>query len=191
MINMAIMASGSGTNAEVLIKYFKNHPKIKPSLVLSNKMEAGVLERSHRLNVPSRVFTKAEMQDKKFLDVFKEFKIDIVVLAGFLLKIPTYMIDAFPNKIINIHPALLPKYGGKGMYGSFVHEAVIENGDSESGITIHLVNEAYDEGRHLFQARVDVRPNETPVSLATKIHVLEHQHFPVVVEEYICDLFQV
>ena len=191
MINLAIMASGSGTNAEAIIRHFQSHPQIRVVLVMCNKKEAGVYDRARRLGIDARWFSRADMENESFLDVFREYQVDMVILAGFLLRIPPFMIRAFPDRMINIHPALLPNYGGKGMYGHHVHEAVIENGEVESGITIHLVNENYDEGRHLFQARVKVERGETADSLASKIHVLEHRHFPRVIEEYASALFNV
>ena len=189
MINLAILASGSGTNAEALVKHFQNHARIRVVFILSNKKDAGVLDRADRLGVKKELFTKAEMETDDFIKMLKEKEVDLIILAGFLLKIPSSLIAAFPNKIINIHPALLPKYGGKGMYGQRVHEAVLENNEEESGITIHIVNEAYDEGRHLFQAKLKVKHEESPDELASRIHKLEHQHFPEVVEKYALSLF--
>jgi phosphoribosylglycinamide formyltransferase-1 len=189
MIRIAIFASGSGTNAEALINHFSGNSNIQIAKVLSNKESAGVLGRADRLGISKGTFSKSELQDDSFLTVLKNDKIDFIVLAGFLLKIPPYLIKAFPEKIVNIHPALLPKYGGKGMYGHYVHEAVIENGENESGITIHLVDEIYDNGRHLFQAKVPVDSSDTPGTLASKIHELEHAHFPTIVENYIKESF--
>lgn len=185
MIKIAILASGSGTNAEALAHHFSGHSGIEVALILSNKSSAGVLERASRLNIPSKVFTKEALEQEGFVDFLKHEGIDYIILAGFLLKIPEAMVRAYPNRILNIHPALLPKYGGKGMYGSHVHNAVIANHEKESGITIHLVNEAYDEGQPLFQAKVPLEPTDDADSLALKIHALEHEHFPRVVEEYI------
>lgn len=185
MIKIAILASGSGTNAEALVKHFSHHSKIEVALILSNKEDAGVLERAKRLNIPAKTFSKSNLLESAFVNSLKKAAIDYIVLAGFLLKIPEGLIKAYPDKIINIHPALLPKYGGKGMYGSRVHEAVVSNKEKESGITIHLVNENYDEGRQLFQAKVILEANENANTLAQKIHALEHKHFPSVVENYI------
>jgi len=188
MLNIAILASGSGTNAEAIMKHFLHHSNIQIALVLSNKPNAGVLNRSKHYGVATKVFSKSDMESEKFIDLLKENKIDLIVLAGFLLKIPSLLIKAFPDRIINIHPALLPKYGGKGMYGNYIHEAVIANEESESGITIHLVNEAYDEGRHLFQLSLKIQENESPEELAARILKLEHLHFPLVVEKYAMSL---
>ncbi|WP_258102706.1 phosphoribosylglycinamide formyltransferase [Marinoscillum sp. MHG1-6] len=185
-INIAIFASGSGSNAERIIKEFEG-TLLKPCVVFCNKPNAFVLERSKKLGVPAVVFNREEFSSENFLDKLSAFKIDFIVLAGFLWKVPEYLIKAYPNKIINIHPALLPKYGGKGMYGSHVHEAVVANGEQETGITIHLVNENYDEGRHIFQAKCPVTPNDTPETVASKIHELEYEHFPAVIAQYISD----
>lgn len=184
-MNIVIFASGSGTNAEQLVRYFKSSEDIAVKAIFSNKPQAFVLERARNLQIPSEVFTKADFTADTFLESLKKYQADFIVLAGFLWKLPDYLIQAYPDKIINIHPSLLPKYGGKGMYGSFVHEAVIQNRDTESGITIHLVNEHYDEGRILFQCSCEVEQNDTPDSLAAKIHALEHRHFPEVVEKFI------
>lgn len=182
-INLAILASGSGTNAENIVKHFANHDSIAVTKILANKPDAFVLERAKNLGVPSAVFSKSEFNGLSFL---KELKgVDYLILAGFLWLIPAYLIEAFPNKIINIHPALLPKYGGKGMYGSRVHESVIEANEKESGITIHLVNEEYDKGKHLFQAKCEVSSEDTAEIVASKVHALEYKHFPSVIEEYI------
>ncbi|REE01700.1 phosphoribosylglycinamide formyltransferase [Marinoscillum furvescens] len=183
--NIVVFASGSGSNAEQLIKHFEAVEDISVSAVFCNKPNAYVLERAKKLGVPSEVFDRSSFHDEQFLNRLQKFEADFIVLAGFLWKVPEYLIGAFPDKIINIHPALLPSYGGKGMYGQHVHEAVIANKEPFSGITIHLVNENYDEGRTLFQAKVAVGAEDTPDSLAQKIHQLEHQHFPVVVEDYI------
>lgn len=183
LTNIVIFASGSGTNAENLIKYFSDSPEIKVSKVLSNKEDAYVHQRAKNLNIPSESFSRSEFADESFLQKIE--KANYLILAGFLWLIPPYLIQAFPNRIINIHPALLPKFGGKGMYGSRVHGAVIDNREEESGITIHLVNEEYDKGRVLFQAKCVVEEADTPDLLAQKIHALEYEHFPKVVEDYI------
>ena len=159
------------------------------SCIFSNKQDAYVLQRAERLNTPTLTFSKAEFNDPSFMKKELESrKIDFIVLAGFLLLVPSYLIEAFPNKIINLHPSLLPKFGGKGMYGSRVHEAVIEQAEKQSGITIHIVNKEYDKGKVLFQATTDVSPNDTPDSLAGKIHELEFQHLPSVVESHFSSL---
>ena len=173
-----------GTNAQNIIEYFREHHSAKVILVLSNKKGAKVLDRAKNLNVNSLIFTKNELLDKNgVLDVLKKEDPDLIVLAGFLLMFPKFILDEFPQKVINIHPALLPKYGGKGMYGSYVHEAVIENSEQESGITIHYVNEHYDEGAIIFQKSISLTQGETSDSLASKIHQLEYLYFPKVIEE--------
>ncbi len=182
---LAIFASGSGTNAEEIFKHFQHHPRIEVVLLLSNKPDAFALARAKKFNVASRVFNKAQFQDETVLGWLIEFGVTHIVLAGFLWLIPEYLIKKFPNRIVNIHPALLPKYGGKGMYGSKVHEAVKESGDTETGITIHLVNEKYDEGKVLFQDTCEVKPSDSPDDIANKIHQLEHKHFPRVIEEWV------
>jgi phosphoribosylglycinamide formyltransferase-1 len=180
--NIAILASGSGTNAEEIMKYFQNSTKGKVVLVASNKKEAFVLERAKKFQVPSYTFDKALLESGELSQKLKKYQVDLVVLAGFLLKIPDNLIQAFPDKIVNIHPALLPKYGGKGMYGAKVHEAVKESGDQETGITIHLVNENYDEGKIIFQAAVSILPEDSPETIAQKVHQLEYKYFPNVIE---------
>jgi phosphoribosylglycinamide formyltransferase 1 len=181
---LAIFASGSGSNAEKIAEYFKNHPNIEISLILSNNPQAGVIARARKFQIPVVLFDKKTFYDtKRIVELLQNQHIDLVVLAGFMMLIPEAMVQAFPNKIINIHPALLPKYGGKGMYGHFVHEAVVAAQESESGITIHYVNEHYDEGTIIFQASCPVSPSDTPEDVAKKVQVLEHQHFPEVVEQ--------
>ncbi len=183
MKNIAIFASGSGTNAQKIMAHFTSSRAVNVQMVLVNNPEAGVIERANKFNVPVRVFNRAEFSKSDIIvGVLQENKIDLVVLAGFLWLVPVNMVNAFPNKIINIHPALLPNYGGKGMYGDKVHEAVIASGDTESGITIHYVNNKYDEGAVIAQFKCAIRSTDTPDSLASNIHKLEHQHFPVVIE---------
>ncbi len=182
-INLAIFASGSGTNAENIANYFSDHNSIKVDRIFSNKKDAYVHERAKILQIKSSAFSREEFNSSLFVE--KMQNIDFIVLAGFLWLIPRYLIEAFPNKIINIHPALLPKYGGKGMYGNYVHEAVIAAREKESGISIHLVNEQYDEGELLYQAKCTVERRDTPKSLAQKIQKLEYAHFPRVIEEFI------
>ena len=184
MKNLAIFASGSGTNAEQLIRYFQHHPNLKVACIYCNKPQAGVLERAKNLNIEAITFSKDEFKEPKFLASLKAKDIHGIILAGFLWKVPNYLTDQYHNLIINIHPALLPKYGGKGMYGHHVHETVINNKEKKSGITIHLVNEKYDDGQILYQASCDVLPRDTPESLANKIHRLEHAHFPRVADDY-------
>ncbi len=183
MIKIAIFASGSGTNAENIIKHFQNHSKISVAAVLSNRKNAKVLERAKNLNIPHRYFSKsAFLETENVVDYLKE-NADFIVLAGFLLKVPENILKAFPNKIINIHPALLPKFGGKGMYGMHVHNAVKAQNETETGITIHYVNENYDEGAIIFQASTAVLTSDTPDAIAANIHQLEQKHFPKVIEE--------
>lgn len=182
-VNLAIFASGSGSNAENIAKYFENHAQIKVSEILSNKMDAYVIKRANNLGIKSSAFSRDEFSAPTFLSRLQNT--DYIILAGFLWLVPEFLIRAFPNRIINIHPALLPKYGGKGMYGSRVHEAVIDSGEKESGITIHLVDQEYDKGRILFQEKCKIEQGETPAILGGKVHALEHEHFPRVIEEYI------
>lgn len=183
MKNIAIFASGSGTNAENLIRYFRTNPAGKVVLVLTNRADAGVISRARNLNTDTFVFTRDQLnQTGEVLSILKSKNIDFIVLAGFLLLIPVDILNEYNGKIVNIHPALLPRYGGKGMYGHRVHEAVIASGDTESGITIHHVNREYDEGDIIFQSKCKVEPGDTPDSLADRIHILEYEHFPPVVE---------
>lgn len=185
-IRIAIFASGSGTNAERIVNYFKDHHLIEVSLILSNKPDAYVLQRAAKLDVPSHVFERPELYESESLINFLAKKnIDAIVLAGFLWLIPKSLINRYPSKIINIHPALLPAFGGKGMYGERVHQAVINNGEWRSGITIHLVNERYDEGAILLQADCKVSSVDTPDSLAQKIHQLEYKHYPKAIENHL------
>ncbi len=188
MVNIAIFASGSGSNAENIVRYFESHPCISVALILTNRTDAYVLERAKKLNIPAVVFSKTEMNESdSLLNLLIEKKIDWLVLAGFLLKVPDNLITAFADRILNIHPALLPKYGGKGMYGSRVHEAVVAAGEKESGITIHFVNNHYDEGQIAFQTTCPVLPSDTPDDVANKVHALEYEHFPAVIEKIISD----
>ncbi len=184
MRNIAIFASGSGSNAENIIRYFKNHPDVRVDSVWSNKKEAFALVRARNLDIEAHYFTREEFQSgNQMIKELQNRKIDLIVLAGFLWLVPLEFIDAFP--IINIHPALLPNYGGKGMYGARVHESVVANKDKESGITIHLVNKEYDKGEHLLQMRCPVHPGDTPDALATRIHELEYKYFPGAIEEFL------
>jgi phosphoribosylglycinamide formyltransferase 1 len=186
MNRIAIFASGSGTNAENIIRFFRPAENIEVRLVLSNKPGAKVLERAEKLGVKSTVFTRDELYNSELiLQQLLGQEINFIVLAGFLWLVPESLVKAFPGRIVNIHPALLPGYGGKGMYGARVHEAVIANGEKESGITIHYVNEKYDDGDIIFQARCPVDEYETPDSLATKIHQLEYEHYPRIIEKVI------
>lgn len=188
MKNIAVFASGSGTNAENIIKYFEDSDLARVAVVFCNRKQAGVLDRTHKLGVRSIVFSKEELENGQILKKLQETNIHFVVLAGFLLKIPSEIIEAYPEKIINIHPALLPDYGGPGMYGMAVHEAVVENEDEETGITIHYVSEDYDEGEIIFQQSVEVDYEDTPEDVQYKVQQLEHKHYPEVVEYLIKDL---
>ncbi|MFV0587247.1 phosphoribosylglycinamide formyltransferase [Bacteroides reticulotermitis] len=187
--NIAIFASGSGTNAENIIRYFQGNDSVSISLVLSNKRDAYVLERAERLQVPGCVFLKEDwITGDKVLAILQEYGIDFIVLAGFLIRVPDLLLHAYPNKIINIHPALLPKFGGKGMYGDRVHQAVIAAEEKESGITIHYINEHYDEGDVIFQAACPVLPSDTPDDVAKKVHVLEYTHYPILIDRIVAGL---
>ncbi len=185
---IAVFASGAGTNAENLIRYFRNSKVAGVEVVFTNKPDAGVIQRARKLEVPCIIFNRNQFYESdEIINLLKEKKIDWIVLAGFLWKIPPALIAAFPGRIVNIHPALLPEFGGKGMYGSHVHEAVIRSGAGESGISIHLVDENYDRGKIIFQAKIKVEKDDSPESLAQKIHGLEYKHFPVVVETMIAE----
>lgn len=186
MRNIAIFASGSGTNAENIIKYFSNKNCAKVSLVLSNKPQALVLKRAEALNVPALFFDRKQLYESGDVSGYLTlYKIDFIVLAGFLWLVPENMIEKYRGRIINIHPALLPAHGGKGMYGDIVHRSVIENREKVSGITIHYVNDKYDEGDIIFQARCKVDPRDTPETLAQKVHSLEYMHYPRIIEELV------
>jgi phosphoribosylglycinamide formyltransferase-1 len=186
---IAILASGSGTNADNIIRFFRSHPSIRVAAVISDNPRAGALARAHALGVSSTYFPREEFRSgAAVLAAFEEYAVSFVVLAGFLMKIPERVINAFPGRIVNIHPALLPKFGGKGMYGMFVHRAVIEAGERESGIAIHYINENYDEGAVIFRASCPVMPGDTPDSLAARIHELEYRHYPAVIEELVLKL---
>ena len=185
MPKIAIFASGSGTNAENLIESYKD-TSLVVTRVYCNNAKAGVIARAQRLNVPVTIFSKDELWNSSvIMDSVRAEQVDFVILAGFMMLLPQTMIDAYRNKIINIHPSLLPKYGGKGMFGIHVHEAVLANHETESGITIHLVNEEYDSGKPLFQTTCPVLENDTPESLATRVHSLEYKYYPKIVREYI------
>ncbi|MDR2388349.1 MAG: phosphoribosylglycinamide formyltransferase [Tannerellaceae bacterium] len=184
MKNIAVFSSGSGTNAENIIRYFTHSEAIKVVVVLSDNPKAGVHERVNKMDVPSFVFSRDEFTEaSRILEKLAEYKVEFIVLAGFMYKISDSLLRAFPYKIINIHPALLPKYGGKGMYGMHVHEAVVAAGEKESGITIHYINAYYDEGEIIFQTACPLSPTDTPEGVAVKIHALEHLHYPRVIEE--------
>ncbi|MDD4159113.1 MAG: phosphoribosylglycinamide formyltransferase [Proteiniphilum sp.] len=183
MIRLALFASGSGSNAENIADYFQNREDVEVSLILSNKRDAYVHVRARRLGIPSCTFSKSEFDEgTAVLELLRRHDIGFIVLAGFLLKVSHPLLEAYPRRIVNIHPALLPKHGGKGMYGDRVHRAVVEAGETESGITIHYVNEHYDEGDIIFQATCEVLPGDTPEELAGRVHALEYTHFPRVIE---------
>lgn len=189
MRNIAIFASGSGTNAENIIQYFSTRNTAKVSLVLSNKRQAMVLKRAEALKIRTVFFEHKEFYvTGKVLRYLALYKIDFIVLAGFLWLVPESIIEQYPGRIINIHPALLPAYGGKGMYGDIVHKAVITNRDKKSGITIHYVNKQYDEGDIIFQERCKVDPSDTPDTLAAKVHTLEYAHYPKIIEKLVVKL---
>lgn len=182
MKKIAIFASGSGSNAENIASYFANNENLNIECIYSNKADAYVLERAKKFNIPTVVFSRDEFYGSdSIVKSLKSHDVDLIVLAGFLWLIPSNLIENF--SIINIHPALLPSYGGKGMYGSKVHEAVVANHEKESGITIHYVNDKYDEGQIIFQAKCEVLPSDTPNDVANKVHQLEYEHFPKVIEK--------
>lgn len=180
---VAIFASGSGSNAENIIRYFSETKNVIFPFILSNKADAFVKNRAEKLNIPFIFFTKEQWINGEILNLLKKEGVNWIVLAGFLLKVPTEIIEAYPHKIINIHPSLLPKYGGKGMYGMKVHEAVAEANEKESGITIHYVNENLDEGEIIFQAKCEVLSTDSPEEIAAKVHKLEYEFFPKVIAD--------
>lgn len=183
MVNIAIFVSGSGSNCENIIRYFQQNNEVNIALVISNKADAYALTRAKNLNVPSIVLPKAEFNDRtKVLNLMKENKIDFIVLAGFLLIIPDWLIDAYPKRMLNLHPALLPKFGGIGMYGHHVHEAVRKANETETGMTVHWVSNVCDGCEIIAQFRTPITPNDTPNDIADKEHVLEMEHFPQVIE---------
>ena len=188
MKNIVLFASGNGSNAEEIIRYFKKNNQGTVVAIFSNKPDAKVLDRAKNHNIPSVVFNKAQLNEGFVLDQLRQFQPDLIVLAGFLLKFPESILTEYP-KVINIHPALLPKYGGKGMYGMNVHQAVLENDEKETGITIHYVNEHYDEGEFVFQKSVNIQDCKTAEEIAHKIHELEHQYFPTVISEVLNSKF--
>lgn len=183
--SLAIFASGQGTNTRRIIDYFKKHPFIKVGLIVCNKPEAGVLQIARQEEIPYLVIEKKKLLSDGYIGELRQYKIDWIILAGFLLKIPELLVEAFPSKIINIHPALLPAYGGKGMYGMAVHRAVIAAGEQKSGITIHFVDEEYDHGKIILQESVGITPGDTPDTLAAKIHELEYRYFAPAIEKAI------
>lgn len=192
--NIAIFASGAGSNAQKIIDHFTSPPTplhpttgsgergAKVVLIVCNNPKAGVLKIAEKENISSLIIERKKFYEDGYLSELKKYKIDLIVLAGFMWKVPAVLIKSYQNKIINIHPALLPKFGGKSMYGSFVHEAVLKAGEKESGITIHYVDEIYDHGKIIFQAKCRVDEDDTPQTLAEKIHALEHKHYPIIIE---------
>ena len=185
-IRLAILGSGNGTNAQQISEYFAGRTDVQVACIIYNKRDAYIAQRAKNLGIEARYFGRADFYDNDaVLNYLREKQIDWVILAGFLWLVPTAILDAYPNRIINIHPALLPKYGGRGMYGHHVHEAVVAAGEHESGITIHIVDSNYDRGITLFQAHCTVTPDDTPDTLAAKIHLLEKEHFPRVIDETI------
>lgn len=184
---LAIFASGAGSNAQKIIDYFKDHPFIKVALIICNKKKAGVLDIARNENVPLILIEKEIFNESGYVNLLQEHHIQFIVLAGFLWKVPPILTRAYPDRIINIHPALLPAYGGKGMYGSSVHEAVINAGEKESGITIHFVDDIYDNGKIIFQAKCTIEEKDNSETLAKKIHLLEHTYFPGEIERVIME----
>ena len=189
MTRIAIFASGRGSNARNIINYFKNDPSISVNLIISNKQTAPVLDIGKQFDINTLVIDrKSFYQSENVLIDLKKHQIDFIVLAGFMWLVPLYLVQSYPNKIVNIHPALLPKYGGKGMYGMYVHQAVKAANETETGITIHYVNEKYDEGNIIFQASTRIETADTPEVIAKKVHQLEHEHFSKIIETTIKDV---
>lgn len=187
--NIAIFASGNGTNAEQLVLHFAHHPKARVAVILTNRSTAFVLERAKRLEVPACCFSKEQWAEgTEVVEVLRRYGIDFVVLAGFLARVPDCVLHCFPQRMVNIHPSLLPKFGGKGMYGDRVHQAVLDAGEKESGITIHYTNEQYDEGAIICQHRCPVLPDDTFETLAARVHQLEYAHYPEVVDHLVSAL---
>nr|WKN39515.1 phosphoribosylglycinamide formyltransferase [Tunicatimonas sp. TK19036] len=185
MKHIAVFASGNGTNAEKIFEQFRDHSSARVALLLTNNPTAGVIARAAKFNIPVEVFDRSVLKTDELLKIIQSYQVDWVVLAGFMLMIPQNLIDAFPQRMVNIHPALLPAYGGKGMYGMRVHQAVVEAGEGVTGITIHFVNERYDEGKVIFQASCVIQPYDTPETVAEKVHRLEHEHYPRIIEELV------
>ncbi len=183
MKKLVLFASGAGSNVENIIKYFDGEPNVEVAAVFTNKPDAGVVEKAESYKIPVMVSTKSDLENGNALAEVNRFSPDLIVLAGFLLKFPSDIIAAYPDKVINIHPALLPKYGGKGMYGMNVHRAILENKESETGISIHYVNEHYDEGAIVFQAKVGVSDCDSAEEIAARVQKLEHEHFPIIIAQ--------
>ena len=189
MVNLAIFASGAGSNAKKILEYFSNNTGIEVVKIITNNPNAYVLEIAKQFNIDSIIISKSVLKSEDFIKMLNDQKIDLIILAGFLLKIPKKLIEGFQGEIINIHPALLPKYGGKGMYGMHVHQAVKDANETETGITIHYVNENYDEGKVILQEQVNIQNNDTIEMIANKVHQLEYQYFAPTIEK-ICKLIQ-
>lgn len=187
MINVAIFASGEGSNAENLFRYFANDPRLRFKLVMTNQAEAGIVKKAEQYKKNLHLLSRESLEKygERLVEFLKVEQIDLIVLAGFLLKIPPVFIKAFPNRIINVHPSLLPKYGGKGMYGKRVHEAVLANHESQTGATVHLVNEVYDQGKILLQASCAVKPNDTAEDLSARVRALEFDLLPRAIEMFL------
>ena len=183
MKRLSIFVSGNGTNLQRIAEYFADNKDVEIANVVCNNPNAYSIERAKKLGIPLRMITRQDFKSEAFVEELQSLGIDLIVLAGFLWKVPEALIKAFPKRIVNIHPALLPKYGGKGFYGEHVHEAVVAAKEAQSGITVHYVNELYDSGEIILQARVSLDENETPDSLAVKIHQLEQAYFPVAIEQ--------
>ena len=184
MWNLTIFASGNGSNAENIFNYFKNSNLVRVGLVITDNPKAYVIQRSRKFSVPCLVLSQRLLTDSDFmLGVLRDFRTNFIVLSGYIKLVPDYIVAAFDHRIVNIHPSLLPKHGGKGMYGMRVHQSVIDSGDKESGITVHYVDNFYDNGSVIFQAKVAVEPGDTPESLAEKVHALEYQYYPKVIED--------
>lgn len=189
MTNIAIFVSGNGTNCENIIKYFSNNDKVNVSIVISNRPDAYALVRAAKYGVPCTVLSKTEINDEAtIMPMLQKYDVDFIVLAGFMLMVPEFLTNKFNRRIVNIHPSLLPKFGGKGMWGDHVHRAVLAAGEQESGITIHYVSEEVDEGQTIAQFRCPVMPDDTPETLATRIHQLEHEHLPAVIRQLLNEL---
>lgn len=182
MKKILVFASGNGSNAQKIFEYFQKKDNIMVVGLFCNNPNAGVIEKASLCNIPVTLFTKEELNSGFVLRILKELHPELIILSGFLLKIPEHLVNSFPNKIVNIHPSLLPKYGGKGMYGTKVHKAVLDNNETETGITIHFVNEHYDEGAVLFQAKTSIKDCKTPEAIAAKVQSLEHEYFPQTIE---------
>lgn len=185
MTNIAVFVSGNGTNLQRIADFFQNDDNVNIVCVVCNNPAAYAVQRAEKMNIPVIMVDKKTLNDESFVKLLQDKGVDFIVLAGFLLLIPASLVKAYPNKIVNVHPALLPKYGGKGFYGEHVHEAVVAAHEPVSGITIHYVNEKYDSGDIIFQAQVPLADDETPDSLAAKIHQLEYEHFPVIIKSLI------